>query len=147
MNIDGLGTKQVELFLELGWITDFASVFDLAKYREQFFSLEGYKEKSVNNLLESLEKARHTTLDRVLVAIGIPNVGKKTAKVIAKKINQSNERTIYTITEEELLEVKDIGPETARAFVEYMQQNREMVERLFGKLEIEKPEQILRASG
>ncbi len=140
MNIDGLGTKQIELFLELGWITDFASVFDLAKYRENFFEIEGYKEKSVNNLLESLEKARHTTLDRVLVAIGIPNVGKKTAKVIAKRIHQLAEKTVYSITEEELLEVKDIGPETARAFVDYMVENRDMVERLFSKLEIQIPE-------
>lgn len=69
MNIDGLGARQIELFLELGWITDFGSVFDLSSYREQFFTLEGYKEKSITNLLEAIEKARHTTLDRVLVAI------------------------------------------------------------------------------
>ena len=75
--------KQIELFLELGWITDFASIFHLHEYRERFFELEGYKEKSVNNLLEAIEKARHTTLDRVLVALGIPNVGKKTAKLIS----------------------------------------------------------------
>lgn len=56
-------------------------------------TLEGYKEKSVENLIESLEKARHTTLDRVLTAIGIPNVGKKTAKTIANyqlRITNSN---------------------------------------------------------
>ncbi len=169
MNIDGLGAKQIELFLELSWITDFGSVFEIGKYREKFFEIEGYKEKSVNNLLESLEKARHTTLDRVLVAIGIPNVGKKTAKVIARSVIARSEsvpvtndvaiqvsensehgllptsqwriqQSIFLLTEEELLEVKDIGPETARAFVEYMAENREMVERLFSKLEIQIPE-------
>lgn len=57
-------------------------MFHLGRYHEQFFELEGYKEKSVNNLLEALEKARNTTLDRVLVALGIPNVGKKTARLI-----------------------------------------------------------------
>lgn len=177
LNIDGLGTKQIELFLELGWITDFASVFDLGIYRDKFFELEGYKEKSVNNLLEAIEKSRHTTLDRVLVALGIPNVGKKTAKLIARSVTEKSQalpvmsseapaksrhltqefpgkdfstssyRTsveitgiIFSITEEELLEVKDIGPETARAFVEYMVENREMVERLFSRLEIQIPE-------
>lgn len=58
--------------------------------------------------MESLEKARHTTLDRVLVSLGIPNVGKKTARLIAKKIQQTTERNIFSITDEELLEVKDI---------------------------------------
>jgi NAD-dependent DNA ligase len=183
LNIDGLGTKQIELFLELGWITDFASVFDLGSYRDQFFELEGYKEKSVNNLLEAIEKSRHTTLDRVLVALGIPNVGKKTAKLIARSVTQkgqalpvmssqalaksrhltqefpgkdfstSSYRTsvevtegVFLLTEEKLLEVKDIGPETARAFVEYMLENREMIERLLGKLDILIPEQMLPSS-
>ena len=96
LNIDGLGTKQIELFLELGWITDFASVFDLGIYRDKFFELEGYKEKSVNNLLEAIEKSSHTTLDRVLVALGIPNVGKKTAKLIARSVIARSESVSVT---------------------------------------------------
>ena len=93
MNIDGLGIKQIELFLEMGWITDFASVFQLGDFATDLLQIEGYKEKSIQNLIESLEKARHTTLDRVLTAIGIPNVGKKTAKTIANyqlRITNSN---------------------------------------------------------
>lgn len=78
--------KQIELFLELGWITDFVSIFHLAKYREHFFEIEGYKEKSINNLLDSIEKSRHTSLDRVFVALGIPQVGKKTGKILAEYI-------------------------------------------------------------
>ena len=168
LNIDGLGARQIELFLELGWITDFVSVFHLSKYREQFFELEGYQEKSVNNLLEAIEKSRHTTLDRVFVALGIPNVGKKTARLLASVIvrNESlsvkNDVTmqkseygllhasqwqaywrIFSITVEELLELKDIWPETARAFVEYMEENRELVERLFNELDIALPEHVL----
>ena len=67
MNIDGLGPRQIEDFLEMGWITDFASVFQLGQYANEILTLEGYKEKSVQNLLDSLEKSRHTTLDRMLV--------------------------------------------------------------------------------
>ena len=78
--------KQIELFLELGWITDFASVFELGKYSAEMLKLEGYKEKSIENLLSALEKARHTTLDRVFVALGIPNVGKKTARSLVSVI-------------------------------------------------------------
>lgn len=81
-NIDGLGARQIELLLELGWITDFVSIFHLSRYRDALLELEGYQEKSVNNLLEAIEKSRRTTLDRVLVALGIANVGKKTARII-----------------------------------------------------------------
>lgn len=83
MNIDGLGEKQIERFIAEGWLTDFASIFSLRTFQEEILRLDGYKEKSVNNLLNAIDDARHTTLDRVLGAIGIPNVGKKTAKQIA----------------------------------------------------------------
>ena len=187
LNIDGLGTKQIELFLELGWITDFVSVFHLRNYREQFLELEWYKEKSVNNLFEAIENSRHTTLDRVFVALGIPNVGKKTARLIASsviarnhsvsvsddvaiQISENNNtgllrppggflssfhsdspfpsqwqqyiliQTIFSLTEEDLLEVKDIGPETARAFVDYVEENSLLIERLLHELDIQIPE-------
>jgi DNA ligase (NAD+) len=173
-NIDGLWVRQIELFLELGWITDFVSVFHLGKYKEQFLELEWYKEKSVSNLIEAIEKARRTTLDRVFVALWIPNVGKKTAKLIAslvynrlsvmssEAIAESRHLThevgkdfstlltsfiplemtelLISLTEEELYEVKDIGPETARAFVEYVEENSLLIKRLLHELQIEMPE-------
>ncbi len=146
INIDGLGPRQIEDFLEMGWITDFASVFQLGQYANEMLTLEGYKEKSVQNLIDSLEKSRHTTLDRMLVGLGIPNVGKKTGKqlsVISYQLSVKKEipfpEALFSITEEDLLEMKDIGPETARSFVEYMANNREVVERLYGELEIQIP--------
>jgi DNA ligase (NAD+) len=145
LNIDGLWVKQIELFLELGWITDFVSVFHLGRHREEFFTLEGYKEKSVNNLLESLEKARHTTLDRVLVALGIPNVGKKTGKILAENIfslrNEWEELidVMNRVTYESLETLYDIGPETARSVIEYIEENNLLIERLFHELHISIP--------
>ncbi len=143
MNIDGFGVKQIELFIEKGWISDFASVFDLGDYATHILGLEWYKEKSVSNLLQALEKSRHTTLDRIFTAIGIPNVGKKTARLIAKAVFEWTQDSLIAkingLTLEKLLEVKDIGPETARAFVEYMRKNREMIEILLGKLDITLP--------
>ena len=144
MNIDGLGEKQIALFLELGWITDFASLFDIAKYRDNMLNLDWYKEKSVQNLLNAIESARHTTLDRVLTGLGIANVWKKTAKQIAQRVHALvHEKSIsilsmvLELTEDDLLQIPDIGPETARAFVTYMQENTTWVERLFEKLIIE----------
>jgi DNA ligase (NAD+) len=144
MNIDGLGPRQLELFLEKWWITDFASVFQLGDFRDEMLELEGFKEKSVQNLMESIEKSRSTTLDKMFVWIGIPNVGKKTGKQlsnisyqISQRIQKNILETFFFVTEEDLLSVKDIWPETARAFVEYMTDNREIVERLFGQLILE----------
>ncbi len=144
MNIDGLGPRQIEDFLEAWWITDFASVFQLGQYRDQILTIEWYREKSVQNLLDALEKSRHTTLDRMLVGLGIANVGKKTAKQLAKihatLMHQKNStplETLFHITEEELLEAKDIWPETARAFVLFMQENNAIVEWLLGELDIQ----------
>lgn len=83
----------------------------------------------------------------MLVGLGIANIGKKTGKQLANISYQLSEKkaislfeTLLTITEEDLLQVKDIGPETARSFVEYMANNREVVERLYGELEIVVPE-------
>lgn len=67
MNIDGFGEKQIEKFLEFGWITDLASIYSLKNFRDNILSLEGYKEKSVNNLLAAIENSRTTRLDRVFV--------------------------------------------------------------------------------
>ncbi|MBC7498641.1 NAD-dependent DNA ligase LigA [Candidatus Gracilibacteria bacterium] len=144
MNIDGLGPRQIEDFLEQGWITDPASVFQLGQYSTEILRLEGYKQKSVQNLIDSLEKARHTTLDRMLVGLGIANVGKKTGKQLSAISYQLSAKQaitfpdiLFAITEEDLLQVKDIGPETARSFVEYMKENREVVERLYRELKLE----------
>lgn len=139
MNIDGFWEKQIELFLELWWITDFASIFSLSKYHDELLKIEGYKEKSVNNLFDAIEKARNTTLDRAFVALGIPNVGKKTAKQIVTLFDDIFDQNwllqkIFEITEENLLNLADIGPETARAFVNFMSDNRQMVEKFFWEL-------------
>jgi DNA ligase (NAD+) len=82
----------------------------------------------------------------MLVGLGIANVGKKTGKQLSVISYQLSEKkkislleTLFSVTEEDLLEVKDIGPETARSFVEYMAENREVVERLYGELEIQIP--------
>jgi DNA ligase (NAD+) len=145
MNIDGLGTKQIELFLELWWIYDFASIFHLHERRTELFSLEWYKEKSINNLLEAIEKSRNTSLDKVLTAIGIPNVWKKTAKliwaVIYKKLTDDTSlfESILSLREDELIEVKDIWPETASAFIQYISENSDVLQKLIAELYLEIP--------
>lgn len=142
MNIDGLGPRQLELFIQKWWITDFASVFQLVDFRHEMLKLEWYKDKSVQNLIDSLEKSKHTTLDRMLVGLWIPNVGKKTARSLSRTVSNfqyswnfdSVLESMFSIQEENLLAVKDIWPETARAFVDYMNENRELITSLFHQL-------------
>lgn len=86
MDIDGFGTKLVELFLDKEWITDFVSVYHLSDYREQMLGLEGFKEKSVSNLIAAIEASRRVDFANFLVALGIPQVGRKTGKILAKYV-------------------------------------------------------------
>lgn len=84
-DIEGLGTKQLELFISKGWITNAADIFTLiSAHGEEIKKLEGFGDKSVSNLNASIEKARDIELNRFLFAIGIPEVGEVTAKILAR---------------------------------------------------------------
>ena len=72
MDIDGFGPRQIELFMELGWVTDAASIYDLHDHREEFITLEGYKEKSVDNLLQAIEAKRTLPVEKIIASLGIP---------------------------------------------------------------------------
>ncbi len=113
-NIDGFGEKQVELFLELGYINDLADVFLLKNHREEILGLEWYKEKSVSNLLESIENARKQPIHMFLAALWIPNVGKKMGKILAPLFQTNQDILEFPYTEEDLLTLSDVWPETAQ---------------------------------
>ncbi len=83
-NIDGLGEKGVSLFLEKGLVTDFASIYRLPGRRDEILALEGFETKKTDNLLREIEKSRTMEFSRLLVALGIPEVGRKTAKTLAE---------------------------------------------------------------
>ena len=84
-DIEGLGTKQLELFISRGWISNAADIFTLiARYGDEIKRLDGFGEKSVSNLNASIERARDIELHRFLFAIGIPEVGEVTAKILAR---------------------------------------------------------------
>jgi DNA ligase (NAD+) len=115
MNIEGLGEKILEEFRELGLIHDYVSIFQLRK--DDIAGLEGFGEKSAENLIASIERAKKVPLERFLYALGIRHVGETTAKDIAKHFGtlQSIEHASY----EELLEVEGIGEKVAESLSEY----------------------------
>lgn len=142
LNIEGLSEATLEKFIARGFIREFADIFHLDRYKEEIQTMEGFGEKSYNNLISSVEKARTTTLARVIYALGIPGIGLANAKVICKEFGQDIEKLI-TAPEEELNEVPGVGDILAGAFVEYFAQEThvKMLRNLLAELEIPEEKQ------
>jgi len=128
LNIDGLGEKLVAQLIETGLVKNVADLYDLTA--DQLINLERMAEKSAQNIVDAIAGSKKTTLARVINGLGIPHVGEHMAAVLAEEFG--NLETLERASEEELLAVRDIGPETAReirAFFD-LKQNRTVIERL-----------------
>jgi DNA ligase (NAD+) len=134
LDIDGLGDKLVAQLVERGLVRELDDIFRLTA--EQIAGLERMAEKSAANLIAAIERARHTTLDRVINGLGIRHVGEHTARQLAIRFRTLGE--FMKAGEEELLSVRDIGEEVARSIREYFDEprNRRAVDRLAGLLDI-----------
>ena len=140
LNMEGLSEATLEKFIGMGFIHEFADLFHLTDYKEAIVEMEGFGEKSYQNLVDSIEKARKTTLPKVIYALGIANIGLVNAKMLCRHFNYDLEALIQAETEE-LSAIEGVGEVIANAFVEYMAQekNREKLENLCKELEIEVP--------
>ena len=117
MNIDGLGEAIIEDFYNMNIITKVEDIYYLKNKRDELIELEGFGNKSVDNLIDSIETSKKNSLERLLFALGIPGIGAKTAKVLAKKYNTID--NLIAVGTEELTEIKDIGEVLANNIVEY----------------------------
>lgn len=115
MNIEELGQKSVETFHDIGLITDFSSIFRLRK--ADIEGLEGFGEKSADNIIASIEKARTVALHRLLFALGIRHLGEQTAKDIAKHFQTFDK--IMNANYDELIAVEGVGEKVAESLVSY----------------------------
>lgn len=142
MNIDGLSEATLEKFIGKGFIHEFGDIFEIGKFRDEIVQMEGFGEKSFNNLMNSIEKASKTELPRVIYALGIPNIGLANAKVICKEFGYDVKK-ILNLTEEELGEIDGIGPVIARSFVEYFAKEgrKEKMDHLLSHLQLEEAPQ------
>lgn len=138
MNIDGLSEATLEKFIQKGFIKDFGDIFEIDRYREEIVGMEGFGEKSYENLMVSLERARHTTLPRLLYSLGIANIGLANAKVICKAFDYDIERLIAA-TGEEISDIEGIGPVIAKTYTEYFkdEENQRKLRHLLSHLELE----------
>ena len=140
MNIDGLSEATLEKFIDMGFIQEFADLFHLGRYRERIVEMEGFGEKSYQNLIDSIERARRTTLPRVIYGLGIANIGSANAKMLCRFFDHDLKR-MQEADVETLSAIDGVGEVIATAFVRYMrdEDNLRKIADLVGELEIEIP--------
>lgn len=126
MNIDGLGERIMEDFYNFNYIKKPSDIYNLKQHEKELKRLEGYGDKSVNNLLDAIEKSKDNSLEKLIFGLGIPNVGAKTAKILAK--NYKTLDNLMKATEEDLTSIKDIGAIIAKCVAKFFNQEDQLEE-------------------
>ena len=127
MDIETMGDKVSEEFFNTGLISDIPSIYDLWSKRAEIVGREGWQDKSVDNLLDAIEKSKQNSLERLLFGLGIKEVGEKMAKTLAKRYLELEK--FEELTEEELMAIPDVGPVVAHCIYEYFhdEKNKQMI--------------------
>lgn len=125
MNIDGLSEETLDKFIDFGFIHEFADIFKLNRYKDRIVAEKGFGQKSYDNLMESLEKARSVELPNLIYSLGILNIGLSNAKMICKYFGNDIERMVNA-TREEMENIDGIGGVIAGSFVSYFEDEKKM---------------------
>lgn len=130
MDIEGLGYAIIEKFISLGYLKDITDIYKLQNHNEELKELEGFGQKSIDNLLSAIEESRNRPFDKVLYSIGIRHVGERTAKILAKHFK--NIDALQNASEEDIQIIKEIGPRIAESVYDFFHKssNRRLVEKL-----------------
>ena len=141
MNIEGLSEATLEKFIMNGYVKDFTDLFHLDRYADEIRQMDGFGDKSYENLQNSIKNARTTTLPRLVYSLGIPNIGIANAKMICGALGNDPERILNT-TVEELSGISGVGGVIAGTFVDYFadEDHRDLFKRLLEEVEIPKEE-------
>nr|WP_312577641.1 NAD-dependent DNA ligase LigA [Sedimentibacter sp.] len=126
MNIEGLSEATIEKLIAKGLIKELADIFHIEKFKEEIVKMEGFGEKSFNNLVSSVNKAKKTNTTRLLYSLGIPNVGLSNAKIISKKFKY-NWNAIENATYDDLVEIDGIGEIMADAYVRFFNNEKKKI--------------------
>ena len=124
MDIEGLGERVAEQFFNQGFFRSINEIYRLYEHREEIIALDGWQSKSVDNLINAIEKSKENSLEKVLFGSGIQEVGAKMAKTLARKYQ--NIDNLINASEEELLEIPDVGPIVASSIRNYFSDERNM---------------------
>ena len=142
MNIEGLSEATLEKFIANGYVKDLTDLFHLDRYAEEIKNMDGFGEKSYENLQNSVNHARTTTLPRLVYSLGIPNIGIANAKVICRALGNDPER-VMNASAEALDEIPGVGDVIAKAYVDYFadEEHRDIFRRLLQEVEIPEEEE------
>ena len=141
LNIEGLSEETLEKFVDAGFIHEFADIYHLDKYKEEIVTMEGFGEKSYDNIIASIEASRKAEPAAVLYGLGIPHIGVSNAKMLCKAFDQDLDK-VRNATVDDLVVIDGMAEKRAVPFVEYFQnkENSDALDRLLDELEIIKPE-------
>lgn len=130
MDIEGMGEKVVEQLFNQGFFHNIAEMYDLANHRDEIIAMDGWKDKSIDNLLEALENSKANSLERVLFGLGIKEVGAKTAKTLSRIYGDID--SLAAATFEDLIQIPDVGPILANSLVTWFakDENKELIQQL-----------------
>ena len=130
MDIEGMGEKVVEQFFNQGFFTNLVEIYSLFEHRDDIISLDGWQSKSIDNLLDAIEKSKQNSLEKLLFGLGIKEVGAKTAKTLSRIYG--NLDALAKASEEELLEIPDVGPILAKSLTTWFanEKNQQLIEDL-----------------
>ena len=130
MEIEGLGTSIVAVLLDKGLIKDFADIYTLKDKRKELLAIDKFGEKSVDNILSAIEKSKEKPFEKVLFAVGIKQIGERTAKLIAKHFGSLE--NLSNATEEEIDDIYEIGPSIAKSLVMFFKdrKSKELISKL-----------------
>ncbi len=130
MDIEGMGEKVVEQFFNQNFFHSIDEIYELYQYRQDIISLDGWQSKSVDKLIDAIEKSKSNSLERLLFGLGIKEVGEKMAKTLASKFLSLD--ALIAAREEDLLEINDVGPVAASNIVKFFknEKNMQMIEKL-----------------
>lgn len=126
MNFDGFGERIIEDFYNLGYLNTFSDFYDLGKYKDELMTLEGFGEKSINNLLEAIENSKQNSVERLIYALGIRYVGKKTAKIFAYMFGDLDK--FMASDYDTLKNINEIGEIIAKSVVDYFKDENNLKE-------------------
>ncbi len=130
MDIEGMGEKVVEQFFNQGFFTNIAEIYKLMDHREDVIALDGWQSKSIDNLIDAIDKSKSNSVEKLLFGLGIKEVGAKMAKTLSRIFG--NLDALASATEEDLLEIPDVGPVVAHSIVTWFasEHNKKLIEQL-----------------
>ncbi len=138
MNIDGLSEATLEKFILNGFIKEFGDIYELERYKDAIIEMDGFGEKSYENLIENIKKSSHTTLPRLVYALGIANIGVANAKVLCKEFDYDLQK-LMRADEETISQIEGIGSVIAKSVTDYFknEENQRKLEHLLTYLTFE----------